>query len=139
MRYTRAQQQHGHWQVMAFLPSCLGMGGYWPSRHFLDGSPSRIKMGKTAWSIASPSFALGWERCHQEEKLPSLIQRKLRQPPACQAPWHVPAQPPPAPPVCAMGLQLRQAVPRKITPQHKSRGAAGGARSVCILHFVVSL
>lgn len=86
LRYTRAQQHCGLLDGMAFLSPCPGMGGYQCTRHFLSSSPSMIKMGETAWSIASLSFALGWERCPWEEKLPSVIQKKLRQLPTCQAP-----------------------------------------------------
>lgn len=90
---------------------------------------------KDAWSIASRSFALGWERCQWEEKLPSLIQRKFRQLPACQAPWHIPAQAVPAPPVCALGLQLRG---KENHPPAQETGGSRRVRCVCILHFGVS-
>lgn len=56
---------------MASLPACpWGMGGHQPS------GLNRIKVGKAAQSIS-----LGWERCHWEGNLPSLIQRKHRRPP----------------------------------------------------------
>lgn len=140
MRYTRAQQHCGLWDGMAhFLSPCPGMGGYQRTRHFLGCSPSRIKMGKTAWSIASQSFALGWERCQWEEKLPSLIQRKFRQLPACQAPWHIPAQAVPVPPVCALGLQLRGKENHPPTQEMGGSRGAAGEQGVCASSILVSL
>lgn len=57
-RYTRAQQHCGLLDGMAFLSPCPVMEGYQCTRHFFNGSPSTINMGKTAWSIAR---ALPWD------------------------------------------------------------------------------
>lgn len=124
---------------MAFLPSRLwGMGRYQPSRYFLDGSPSQIKMWRTPCSIASSSFAMRWWDGKVGGKTPLPHPKGTSGPSCLPGTSSRPSTATPYPLVCAMGLQLRLAVLRKITPHYESWGVVG-EQGACASSILVSL
>lgn len=94
-------------------------------------------MGKTLWSIASPIFALGGKQYQSEIKIPISHLDKIWAYARLPGSMTCASTAIPALLVCAVGLQLRQAVPRKFSP-HMSAEECQGEPGVCASSILVS-